>query len=59
MTQWRYVTPKTTGRWHPTREAAEDAAIQAGFGHRDSHCQSNGTRGRFYAHPLVRIEEEP
>jgi hypothetical protein len=58
MTRWRYVTPKTHGRWHPTREAAEDAAVRAGFGHREGHRQSNGARGRFYAHPLVSIEEE-
>ncbi|MGC4252413.1 MAG: hypothetical protein QM605_13385 [Sphingobium sp.] len=58
MVRFRYVTPKSKGRWHSTREAAEDAAVRAGFGHRDEHRRSNGEIGRFYPHPLVRIEED-
>ena len=58
MARFRYVTPATKGRWYPTREGAEDAAVRAGFGHREEHRRPNGDRGRFYAHPLVRIEEE-
>lgn len=58
MTRWRYVTPRSKGRWHPTREAAEDAAVRAGFGSRDEFPRGPGIPGRFYPHPLVRIEEE-
>jgi hypothetical protein len=58
MARYRYVTPTTKGGWYPDREGAEDAAVRAGFGHRDEHRRSNGAIGRFYAHPLVRIEED-
>lgn len=57
MTRYRYVTATTTGRWYPTKEKAEDAAVRAGYGHREDHRRSDGGPGRFYAHPLVRIEE--
>lgn len=55
--RFRYVTPTTKGRWYPTKAEAEDAAVRAGFGHREEHRRSNGEPGRFYAHPLVWIEE--
>lgn len=58
MAQWRYVTPTTTGRWQASREAAEDAAVSAGYATRDAHPRPDGRRGRFYPHPLVRIEEQ-
>ena len=58
MAKFRYVTATTKGRWYPSKEQAEDAAVRAGFGHRYEHRRSDGRPGRFYAHPLVRIEED-
>lgn len=49
--RYRYTTPTRKGRWHATREAAQDAAVKAGAGHRDQ------ATGRFYADVWTRIEE--
>ncbi|WP_230189276.1 hypothetical protein [Sphingobium sp. CECT 9361] len=51
MTRYRYVNPTKRGRWHDTKEAAEDAAVKAGEGHRDDWGQR-----RFYPSVLTRIE---
>lgn len=53
LTRYRYVTPSKKGRWHPTKEAAEDAAVKAGEGHRDDW----GKR-RFYPSVLTHIETD-
>lgn len=59
MKRYRYVMPTRTGRWQPTREAAEDAAVRAGFGHRAEYDPGPGKRrAQFYADPLLKFEDK-
>lgn len=51
MSRYRYVTPTRKGRWLATKEAAQDAAVKVGAGHRDV------ATGKFYASLWTKIEE--
>jgi hypothetical protein len=49
LPQYRYVTPRKKGRWHPDIIAAKRAAAKAGEAHQDEY-------GKIWLSPMTTIE---